>query len=104
MEVQNVNAEKYTDQQAYEMAIDYANSPENRERIYSKFVHAFGKNAAVRTRKQWCNLVRVYSLEKVSEMEGLTEEQVNFNCLSLTERLKQYGKSKLYGQTAKKAN
>jgi ABC-type nitrate/sulfonate/bicarbonate transport system substrate-binding protein len=87
---QNVNVEKSTeinDQQAYEMAIEFANRPENKERIMSKFTKAFGKDKNVRTRKQWANLVRVYGVDKVAELEQMSKEEVQYKCLTLTQRL-----------------
>lgn len=100
MEKKAVIAEKYTDQQAYEMAIEYANRPENKERIMAKFELAFGKNKFVRTRKQWCRLVRVYGIAQVCEYEQLTEEEVNIRCLSLSDRLNE--KIKLQRQSNQK--
>lgn len=99
MEVQNVTAEKYTDQQLYEMAIEYANRPENKDRLMSKFELAFGKNKFVRTRKQWCRLVKVYGIEQVCEYEQMTAEEVNFKCLSLSKRL-----NEIQRQTNKKTS
>ena len=90
--------EEVTDQEAYEAAIAYSNRPENKERIMAKFVKAFGQNAKVRTRKQWTNLVRVYSLKQVCEMEHMTEDEVNYKCLTLSQRLN--AKAKIQRKTA----
>lgn len=46
-----------------------------------KFELAFGANQINRTAKQWGNLVRVYSLEKVCEMEKMSEGEVKKKCI-----------------------
>lgn len=84
--VQCIKPNEVTDQQAYEMAIAYAQSAENRDRIDAKYRKAFGDNKHKRTRKQWLNLVRVYGMKCVCELERMTEEEVNHRCLTLSQR------------------
>ena len=55
-------------------------SPEMLAEKQAKFEKAFGKDAKSRTRKQWCNLVRVYGMETVCLHEKMTEEQVDRMC------------------------
>lgn len=84
----NVSAEIINDQTAYEMALEYANSPEHKEEVMKRFVKAFGQNAKVRTRKQWANLVRVYGIDTVVSMEHLTKEEITLKCTeTLSQRL-----------------
>jgi hypothetical protein len=71
---------EYTEQEAYDMAIEYVNTSGKKAEIMAKFEAAFGKNAKVRTRKQWKNLVRVYGVECVSLTEHLTADELALKC------------------------
>ena len=83
---QNVIAEmstekkEYTEQEAYDMAIEYVNTSGKKAEIMAKFEAAFGKNAKVRTRKQWKNLVKVYGSECVSLTENMTADELALKC------------------------
>lgn len=68
----------------------HANTPEVRQQ-YEK---AFGVNQKNRTVKQWNNLVRVYGLETVAKVEGMSENQVKLKCKSFTEQVKENFKAK----------
>jgi hypothetical protein len=84
-----MNAKTETHDAAY-LAFQNAltESPEMLAEKQAKFEKAFGKDSKSRTRKQWCNLVRVYGMETVCLHEKLSEGDVKLNCMSLTERLK----------------
>lgn len=55
-------------------------SPEMMAEKQAKFEKAFGKDTQSRTKKQWCNLVRVYGMDTVCLHEKMTEEQVKRYC------------------------
>lgn len=57
--------------------------------VQKEFEKAFGVTQKTRTVKQWNNLVRVYGIETVAKIEGMTQEQVKVNCMKMSEQVKQ---------------
>ena|ERR1035437_9423322 len=55
-------------------------NPKLMSETMDKFEKMFGKNANVRTKKQWKNLVNVYGIKKVCELESMTEKEVEYRC------------------------
>lgn len=57
-------------------------------KVRAEYEKAFGVNQTNRTQQQWKNLVRVYGLETVAKIEGLSTGQVELRCMKFSERLK----------------
>ena len=57
--------------------------------VRAQYEKAFGVNAQKRTVKQWNNLVRVYGIETVAKVEGITEKDVKLKCSKMTEQVLQ---------------
>lgn len=68
----------------------HGKSPEVRK----EYEKAFGVNQKSRTAKQWNNLVRVYGIETVATVEGMTESAVKTKCKSFSEQIKEEYKLK----------
>lgn len=57
-----------------------------------KYEAQFGKDSESRNARQWANLVRVYGMDKVCEIEGMTPNEVSNRCV---ETFSQNAKRKL---------
>jgi hypothetical protein len=57
--------------------------------VQEKFEAAFGTNKQTRTREQWQNLVRVYGIERVCQIDGMTQKEVQSKMMTFTERVEQ---------------
>lgn len=56
--------------------------------VQAKFEKAFGVTQKSRSVKQWNNLVRVYGIETVAKIEGMSEDQVKNHCRKMTDQVK----------------
>lgn len=73
-------------------------SPEMLAEKQAKFEKAFGKDTKSRTRKQWCNLVRVYGMETVCLHEKMTEVQISRMCNeTFSQRISRTAKERVKG-------
>lgn len=57
-----------------------------------KYEAQFGKDIESRNARQWANLVRVYGMDQVCEIEGMTPDEVSNRCV---ETFSQSAKRKL---------
>lgn len=64
------------------------------ERTKDLFERQFGIDTKHRSMQQWRNLVNTYGIETVMMKENMTKEQVENNCASFKERMKNMLKRK----------
>ena len=83
--------QEITQEKAYEGYKEILKDSDLLEKEQKAFEKAFGKDQN-RSQKQWSNLVRVYGIETICLHESMTEEEVQFNCLTLSQRLNNVSK------------
>lgn len=49
--------------------------------IQQKYEALFGEDSESRNARQWANLVRVYGMDKICEIEGMTPNEVSSRCV-----------------------
>ncbi|MEI8111161.1 MAG: hypothetical protein WCH59_09250 [Chitinophagia bacterium] len=62
--------------------------------VKKEFEKAFGLDQVRRTKAQWQNLVRVYGIETVMKIEGMSENAIKLKCMKFSDRIKEEFKKK----------